>query len=39
MFHDIDWFVQNMGLAIARVDVLSLKNNEVQPKKLKNFLG
>jgi hypothetical protein len=29
MSHDIDWFVQNKGLATGGVDVLSLTNYDI----------
>ncbi len=39
MFHDIDWFVQNMGLATRGVDVLNLTNYEVPTQEIEEFFG
>jgi len=39
MFHDIDRFVQNKGLAISGVDVLNQTNNEVPTQETKEFFG
>ncbi len=39
MSHDIDWFVQNKGLATGGVDVLSLTNYDIPTQEIEDFFG